>query len=381
MSNLYSVLGVERGCSAADIKKAYYAKAREHHPDKGGNADLFKEIQKAYEILSNDQERAFYDQTGTTRAEAGGGSGPPTGMPFGFDIPIHELFGMFGPGGTARASRKAKGTPKVLGIPLSLYQLYHGHSMEIKMGRQKFCPTCKGKGSLTRETCKVCNGAGKRRQIVQMGPMTMATEGPCAPCKGEGSIAQGKCEECGGSCFVADEHDLRVVLEAGSRPGEVIVFPDACSDSHDCEKPGDVHIRLEEADSAEGWVRKGDDLHLDFDISLNEAMCGTRRKVFGHPKHPDGFYMLVLDIPVVSGDTIVLKDMGMPIKGSLNQDKKGNAYLHVNVYPTDEERREWNIQPPVRATLQQAFMGEGEVITLPVITPSSINHIKKPEVA
>ena len=377
MSDLYSVLGLDRGCSATDIKKAYYAKAREHHPDKGGNTETFKEIQKAYEVLSNDQERAFYDQTGKTRSEAEAG-GPPPGQPFGFDIPIHELFGMFGPGGSARPSKRAKGAPKVLGIPLSLFQYYHGHNMELRMGRQKFCSTCQGKGSTQRETCKVCNGVGKRRQIVQMGPMTMATDGPCAPCRGEGSIAQNKCETCGGSCFVGDEKELKVSIEPGSKPGRVIVFPDACSDSHDCEKPGDVHIRLEEAGEAEGWIRKGDDLHLDFVISLNEAMCGTRRKVFGHPKYAEGFYMLVLDVPIVTGDTIVLKDMGMPISGS-DKDKKGNAYLHVYVYPTDEERREWSISPPVRATLQQAFMGEGEVITLPVLTPSSVEHVKKPE--
>ncbi len=379
MSDLYSVLGVERSCSTSDIKKAYYAKAREHHPDKGGDADVFKQIQKAYEVLSNDQERAFYDQTGTTRSEAGGGAPQgPAGMPFGFDIPLHELFGMFGPGGSARQVRRAKGAPKVLGIPLSLYQYYHGHNMEFKMGRQKFCAPCQGKGSTLRETCRVCNGAGKRRQIVQMGPMTMATDGPCVQCKGEGSIAQNKCESCGGSCFVTDEKELKVNIEPGSKPGKVIVFPDACSDSHDCETPGDVHIRLEEADSQEGWVRKGDDLHLDFSISLNEAMCGTRRKVFGHPKHPDGFYMLVLDVPLVTGDTIVLKDMGMPF----TTDKKGNAYLHVYVYPTDEERRQWNVQPPVRATLQEAFLSEGAegVIALPVLTPSSVENVKKPEV-
>lgn len=374
MSNLYNVLGVERNCSSADIKKAYYNKARTHHPDKGGNADLFKEIQKAYEILSNDQEKSFYDQTGSVRSEVQ--NGQQSNMPFGFDIPINELFGMFGPGGIARQTKRAKGTPKVLGIPLSLYQLYHGHTMEIKMGRQKFCSTCNGKGSLSRDTCKVCNGVGKRRQIIQMGPMTMASEAPCVPCKGEGSVPQGKCESCGGSCFTADENELRVVLEPGSRPGEVIVFPDACSDSHDYEKPGDLHIRFEEAHSVEGWVRKNDDLHLDFAISLNEAMYGTRRKVFGHPKHPEGFYMLILDIPVVSGDTIVLKEMGMPIKGTT---KKGNTYLHVFVYPTDEERHEWNTgNTPTKASLQQAFMNEGEVIILPVLTPSSIDHVRKP---
>jgi len=381
MSDLYNVLGVERGCSPGDIKKAYYAKAREHHPDKGGNADIFKEIQKAHEILSNDQERAFYDQTGTIRSEAGS-QGPPQGaggMPFGFDIPINELFGMFGPGGSARPMRRAKGAPKVLGIPLSLFQYYHGHTMDLKMGRQKFCSTCNGKGSTRRETCGVCNGAGKRRQIIQMGPMTMATEGPCVSCRGEGSIAQNKCESCNGSCFVGDEKDLKVVIEPGSKPGRVIVFPNACSDSHDCETPGDVNIRLEEAGETEGWVRKGDDLHIDFEISLNEAMCGTRRKIFGHPKHPDGFYMLVLDVPLVTGDTIVLKEMGMPLGGA-EKDKKGNAYLHVFVYPTDEERREWGLaQVPVRSTLQQAFMNEGAegVILLPVLTPSSVQHVKK----
>jgi hypothetical protein len=90
--------------------------------------------------------------------------------------------------------------------------------------------------------------------------------------------------------------------------------------------------------------------------------------------------MLVLDVPIVTGDTIVLKEMGMPICGQAdNKDKKGNAYLHVFVYPTEEERREWSIKPPVRATLQQAFMDEGEVILLPVLTPSSVDHVKKPE--
>jgi DnaJ family protein A protein 2 len=384
MTDLYNVLGLDRGCSAADIKKAYYTKAREHHPDKGGNADLFKEIQKAYEILSNDQERAFYDQTGSIRSEVGGGGsqgGPAAGMPFGFDIPIHELFGMFGPGGSARQVKKAKGAPKMLGIPLSLFQYYHGHTMELKMGRQKFCSMCQGKGSTQRETCRVCNGVGKRRQIIQMGPMTMATDGPCAHCRGEGSISHNKCDTCGGSCFVADEKELKVVVEPGSKPGRVIIFPDACSDSHDCEKSGDVHIRLEEAGETEGWVRKGDDLHLDFAISLNEAMCGTRRKVFGHPKHVDGFYMLVLDVPLVTGDTIVLKEMGMPQAAAQDKDKKGNAYLHVYVYPTDDERREWNVQPPARATLQQAFMSEGieGVISLPVLTPSYIDHVRKPD--
>ncbi len=91
--------------------------------------------------------------------------------------------------------------------------------------------------------------------------------------------------------------------------------------------------------------------------------------------------LVVLDVPLVTGDTIILKDMGMPLAQGQDKDKKGNAYLHVNVYPTDDERREWGIAPPVRATLQQAFMGEGEVILLPVLTPSSIKHVSKPEAA
>jgi DnaJ-class molecular chaperone len=209
---------------------------------------------------------------------------------------------------------------------------------------------------------------------IQMGPMSMTTNGPCEGCHGHRTVAKGTCGGCGGSGFIHEETALPVIISKGSRPGDVIVFPEACSDSHDYEKRGDVHIRLTEADDPEGWTRKGIDLHFDFNVGLSEAMCGTRRVVRGHPRHPEGFYMLVLDVPIVTGDTIILKEMGMP--GKENPETCGNAYLHVHVYPTKEERLTWATEPPKRSpTIGNVF---DEVITMPVLSPSEIKHIEPP---
>ena len=381
--DLYGVLEVERGCSAGEIKKAYYAKAREHHPDKGGDTEVFKKLQKAYEVLGNDESRSYYDQTGQIKGEHGAPSEGGGGMPFGgFNIPIHELFGMFGggrgPGGMHMPQvpvKRAKEPPKVLDVPLSLSHFYNGHTLEVRMGRQKFCGPCGGKGSTERETCRGCNGAGMISRQIQMGPFMGTTTGPCEVCLGQRSVPKGTCAECSGTGFLHEETSLPVIIPKGSRPGDVLVFAEACSDSHHYEKRGDVNIRLSEADDTEGWVRKGQELHYNFKIGLSEAMCGTRRIVRGHPRYPDGFYMLVLDVPVVTGDTIIMKEMGMPNKEE--PDRFGDAHLHVYVYPTKEERVAWATDPPKRSpTIGNVF---DEVITMPVLSPSVINHVKAPD--
>ncbi len=377
--DLYEVLGVERTCSASEIKKAYYSKAREHHPDRGGDTEAFKKIQKAYEVLCNDDSRKYYDMTGQVKGENGGGGDGGGGMPFDFNIPIHELFGMFGgprgPGGVPVQVKKAKEPPKVLDVPLSLAHFYNGHTLEVRMGRQKFCGPCVGKGSTERETCRGCNGAGMISRQIQMGPFTGVSTGPCEMCLGQKTLPKGTCSECSGTGFLHEETALPVIIPKGSRPGDVIVFAEACSDSHNYERRGDVHIRLTEADDPEGWVRKGQDLHYNFKIGLTEAMCGTRRVVRGHPRYPDGFYMLVLDVPVVTGDVIVLKEMGMPNKEK--PEEHGDVFLHVYVYPTKEERLAWATEPPKRSpTIGNVF---DEVITMPVLSPSVINHVKAPD--
>lgn len=349
-SKLYDVLGVDRSASSGEIKKAYFSKAKELHPDKGGDAEEFKKVQKAYEVLSDDERRHMYDMTGDDSDDAGGGGGMPPGfsvhmggMPDifgmgglgGFPFP-GGMFGMGSGGNTAPKKRPGKGPPKVMEIPVSLHQFYHGHRVEMKMTRQAFCELCKGVGSTDKENCGGCGGHGKVRQHVQMGPISFVNEGPCNQCQGKGWKSKGKCIMCDGKCTRPQEMTLNLAIDPGARAGEVQVFPNASSDSNEFEETSDVHIRFDDIDEKSGWERKansksgrGDDVHFVLGISLTEAMTGCQPTIVGHPKYATGFDLRIDEV-VVGGDLIVLKDMGMPLKGG-GVDSFGDAIIHLRV--------------------------------------------------
>ncbi len=347
MSSLYDVLNVERGADANTIRKAYMKLAREHHPDKGGDAELFKKIQKAYEVLSDDQRREMYDATGHDgegAPEGGGGGGGPFGggMPFPFDL--GAMFGgMFGGmggmgGGPGRRGPQRKGMkapPKIHEMPISLWDFYHGKTIKIQFERQKFCETCKGEGAEEFETCGGCQGSGMMRRMVMMGPgMQGIMQGPCDACRGEGKKVKKTCSTCKGKQFITQEKNLDVVIEPGMRPGETIIFSRECSDQHDYMEAGDVHIVLHQADEDGAFKRGGggrDDLMTERTITLKSALVGSSERLEGHPGHPQG---LVVEIPagVQNGEVLVIPGEGMPIRQG-----GGRGALHVRVRVTVTE--------------------------------------------
>jgi len=346
MPSLYDRLQVQRGADAKEIRNSYMKLARTHHPDKGGDPEQFKEIQKAYEILSDDHKRAIYDQTGQEHndAQPDHTEGIPFahGMPFnpfagqGVPFDIGNLFGMFGPQGQQgqQGHRGHKPEPKVHQLPISLWDYYHGKQIRIQFERQKFCGSCKGSGAESHEACGSCGGSGTKQQMMMMGPgMNVVMRGPCDACGGQGKRVALACKVCAGKRTVSQEKVLDFKIEPGMKPGDILQFLNECSDQAEYSEPGDVHIYLQEADEAGRFKRAGDDLRASTQIGLKDALLGCKERMDTHPAHPQG---LVIEIPVgvQHGDVIRIEGEGMPRKGG----GRGALHVVVNVVPSVAEK-------------------------------------------
>jgi molecular chaperone DnaJ len=349
--NLYDLLGVAKGATANEIRKAYLTLSRTHHPDKGGDPEEFKKIQKAYEILSDDDRRKMYDITGSEEEQGGGpgpfgpggmpfgGMGMPFGMPFSFPIDLESIFGGAAAGrrGGPAQKRQGKPDPKIQGLPISLYDYYHGKDIELKFERQKFCESCKGEGHERVETCGRCGGTGTHQSVVMMGPgMQGVVRGPCPECGGRGKKSVGTCKGCNGSKTKAQEKVLHIRIEPGMRPGEVFMFSGECSDQAEYTEAGDVHIHLQGADEDIPFQRVAPnsfDLIVRVSISLKEALLGCRRVLDGHPGFPAG---CEIEVPVgtQNGETVVVDGVGM-----IRRDGgKGALRIVVEVKATETEK-------------------------------------------
>jgi DnaJ-class molecular chaperone len=337
--NLYSVLGVTKGADTEEIRKAYKTLAREHHPDKGGDPEKFKELSQAHEILSDDAKRRNYDITGNTSDQ------PQQGNPFGMPEAFSQMFGGMFPGagmfpGSPMGSprkREGKGPGKNQDIPLRLDDYYKGRNLNVKLGRQCICKLCKGHGGASVKTCDQCGGRGQLNQMINMGPIQMMAQTPCPPCNGKGQQPVGRCVTCGGRGLSHEEKTMDIKVEPGMMPGNTIVFSGMCSDHPQFTEAGDVTVILREAeeenqDTAQ-WSREGSRLKITIYITLTESLLGTIKIVKGHPGYPNG---LPIEIPVGVQNMWLgtFSGLGMPIRGT---PRYGDAIITVLVKPTDVE--------------------------------------------
>jgi DnaJ family protein A protein 2 len=358
--NPYDVLGVPRDADLSSIKSAYKDLAKQHHPDKGGDPEKFKELSSAYEILGDEGKRRRYDMTGSVSDQPdnpfGNGSPFGNGTPFGdnggFGVPdfISQMFGggmfggggggmggqMGGGGGSMNRKKEGKAPGKTQEVPLRLADYYYGRNLTIKLGRQSFCKTCKGSGAATTKQCDPCNGTGVLRQVVMMGPMQMINQGPCGHCQGRGQQMSGQCGDCAGRGFNPEEKTLEIKIEPGMMSGNTVVFSGMCSDHPGYTEAGDVVVLLREADEEESlqkWKRENSRLLTSIVISLTEALLGTVRLLQGHPGFPSG---VPVEIPagVQNMWTVIVPGLGMPIRGT---PKFGDVHITVAVMPTQDE--------------------------------------------
>jgi DnaJ family protein A protein 2 len=301
MSDFYSRLGVSKDASPDEIRRAYRDLARQHHPDKGGDAEKFKSIQEAAEVLTDEARRQEYD----ARGRAGQ-------MPFtGGGMPFADMFNMFGGGGPMfgnMTSRGGKGPSQQVDMNITLENFFAGIEMNINFKQTRKCPDCSGSA----DTCNGCGGAGMRRVVRQMGPMMINMDAPCDACQGRGRRTTKQCDPCGNRRFVEKEKTLNAKVLPGMTDGERLVFEGECSDSNEYSSPGDIVVVLHVVPSKYTW--KDADLHYKHTITYAESVLGFEFTLDDHPSGKKPSYVWTGG-PLIHGASLIFFGAGMPKKG------------------------------------------------------------------
>jgi len=274
----YEVLGVARGASDDELKKAYRRCAMKHHPDRNpGDAAAeaaFKECKEAYEVLSDANKRRAYDAHGHAAFEHGmGGGGGPGGPDMG-DI-FGDIFGnIFGGGGGGRTARRGADIGYV--VELDLEDAVNGIERRIEIPTLVECEPCHGSGSEDGkvETCSTCQGRGNVR--IQRGIFAM--QQACPHCAGRGSIIQNPCKTCHGAGRVEDEKVLSVKIPAGVDNGDRIRLAGEGEAGPTGTPPGDLYVEVRVREHAI-FNRDGDDLHCEVPIRITQAALGDTVRV------------------------------------------------------------------------------------------------------
>jgi len=319
---LYSLLGVDKHASDKDIKQAYKKLAMKHHPDRGGDETKFKEISKAYEVLSSPEKRQAYDQFGEAGLDGMDQGGGPTPDPF--DL-FSQIFG-FKPGG-GQARQRPRTPDSQYELQLSLEELYAGTKRSIAFNREVLCPTCDGKGGHERSQCSKCNGNGRVVYMQQMGAFVQHMEAACAPCGGKGYVIPPHkiCKTCHGKCTIKEKKHFDIQVESGVEDGTEFRFRGQ-SDDQPGHETGDVVIIIREKQHSV-FSRQKDNLVMRKKISLAEALCGFQITT----TFLDGEELVIRSSPgqvVRPGDVMSIEGKGMPRK---HGQSTGNLYLSFDI--------------------------------------------------
>ena len=332
--DFYEILGVKKNASAAELKKAFRKLARKYHPDINPSdktaESKFKEMNEAYEILSDPKKREQYDQFGHAAFDAGFGQGPGPGHGFegftqagggfrggGFEDIFGNIFGE-----RARQRGPTKGEDATYAVEVDLEDAIFGKTMQVDLQRDVACSACNGSGSqpgTSRRTCPTCMGSGS----VAKGRGFMQFAQPCTSCGGEGTVNPNPCKACRGIGQVAKSERLNVKIPPGVDNGSKVRIPGMSGPGERGGPPGDVYI-VTKVRPHGYFERKGDNLYSDAQATMKEAALGDKIEI----ATVDGMVSLTLPPGIQTGQQLKLKGKGVPHFGGSGV---GDHYVTIKV--------------------------------------------------
>ena len=327
-NDFYDILGVTKSSTDAEIKKAYRKKAIEFHPDKNpGNAEAeenFKKAAEAYEVLSDPQKKAKYDQYGHQAFQNGGGQG-------GHHMNMDDIFSQFGDifgggfggfsgfgGGNSGGQRRAKGSNLRIKVKLTLEEVANGVEKKVKVKRK-----IQAKG-VQYKTCSTCNGQGQVMRVTNTILGRMQSASTCPTCGGSGQIIESKPADADAQGMILEDETVSIKIPAGVVDGMQLKVSNKGNDAPGNGVPGDLIVAIEELEH-EFLKREGENLHYDLYISFPEAALGISKDI----EAVNGKVRIKLEEGIQSGKILRLKGKGIP---SLNSYGNGDLLVHVNVW-------------------------------------------------
>ncbi len=335
----YETLGVQKSASKEDIKKAFHKMAHKYHPDKStGDEAKFKEVNEAYQVLSDDQKRSQYDQFGQAGPQMSGGYGGGAqdfgGFDFsgfsqgqgGFEFDLGDMFGdIFG----GRRQRQKRGNDLQTNITIDFKDAIFGIEREIHIKKPSTCTTCKGNGAkpgTTLETCTTCNGKGQVRNIQRTILGSIATNQVCDKCHGTGQIPKDPCATCHGKGVVNESRTIKLTIPSGIQNGETLRLG-GMGEAMQGGTSGDLYVHVS-VTPHKTIARSNYDLVTALPIKLTDALLGAQYAI----ETLDGSIPITIPAGTRVGDTITLKNHGVPTSGA----KRGNFIIKLNITLPDK---------------------------------------------
>lgn len=337
----YEVLGVSKGASDDEIKKAYRKLAKKYHPDMNpGDKEAeakFKEVNEAYSILSDEQKRARYDQFGHAGVDPNYGAGGPGGPFGGFDmgdIDLGDIFGSFFGGGGfggfggggARRNGPQKGESLRANLTITFEEAAFGCEKELSLNRTEECDECHGSGcqpGTTAETCPDCRGTGVVRVQQRTGGFAFSSTAACTRCRGTGKIIHSPCKSCGGSGSVKKSKRITVTIPAGIDDGQAVSLRGQGNAGKNGGPAGDLIVGVRVKPHPQ-FRRDGTTVLYEQPVSFFQAAMGAELEI----PTIDGKVKYTLPAGTQTGTTFRLRGKGIP---ELRGRGRGDQYITIRV--------------------------------------------------